>query len=308
MLWQNLHSHTFYDDGQCTADMMVKGAIEAGLDSVGICCHSPILRQDTSWCIKPKDINDFKREVYMVREKFKQHIDVYCGIELDIMTDDKFDLFGFEYVIGAVHFLPLPDGTEEHLPNETIDRVPSDSGGMGIMYREVDFSREKLQYYVDYGYEFDAMAAAELYYSQYLKLARNSRVDIVAHYDLITKFDEPTVKRKQKQEQEPIFDIEDKAYLEAAFEGMRALVKSDKIFEINTGAVSRGYRKSFYPSERLLRELKNMGGRITLGADAHRPEHAGFMMEEAAEYAAKCGFDEIWILDKDRFIPTSIRD
>ena len=150
------------------------------------------------------------------------------------------------------------------------------------------------------------LAAAELYYSQYLKLAKNNKVDIVAHYDLITKFDEPV--GKKKQDREPIFDIDDRNYLEAAFEGMRALVKSDKIFEINTGAVSRGYRKSFYPSERLLREIKNLGGRITLGADAHRPEHAGFMMEEAAEYAEKCGFEEIWVLDKGKFVPTSIRD
>ncbi len=286
--------------------MMVQGAIEAGLDSVGICCHSPITRQDTTWCIKPKDINDFKHEVYMVREKYKQHIDVYCGVELDLMTDEKFDLFGFEYVIGAVHFLPLPDGTEEHLKNETIDRIPTESGGVGIMYREVDFSREKLKYYVDYGYEFDAAAAAELYYSQYLKLAKNPNVDIVAHYDLITKFDEPVDRRKQ--DPEPIFDIEDKAYLEAAFEGMRALVKSEKIFEINTGAVSRGYRDSFYPAERLLREIKNMGGRITLGADAHRPEHAGFMLEEAAEYAVKCGFEEVWVLEKGKFVPVPIRE
>jgi len=190
---------------------------------------------------------------------------------------------------------------------EDVDVINS-GGGYVTHVPHGNFFGSEESFSIIRGGHVDAMAAAELYYSQYLKLARNSRVDIVAHYDLITKFDEPTVKRKQKQEQEPIFDIEDKAYLEAAFEGMRALVKSDKIFEINTGAVSRGYRKSFYPSERLLRELKNMGGRITLGADAHRPEHAGFMMEEAAEYAAKCGFDEIWVLDKDRFIPTSIRD
>jgi histidinol-phosphatase (PHP family) len=304
MIFQNLHSHTFYDDGQCTADMMVKGAIEAGLDSIGICCHSPILRQDATWCIKPRDINDFKRDVYTVRDKYSRHINVYCGVELDNMTERKLDLYGFEYVIGAVHFLPLPDGTAEHLEYETIDRFPSEDGGLAVQYREVDLSRKALEHYIQAGYDGDAMATAELYYSQYKRMATDKTVDIVAHYDLITKFDEPETTLPANM----LFDITNPQYLEAAIEGMRILVQHDKIFEVNTGAVSRGYRQSFYPTRRLLRELKNMGGRITLATDAHRPEHAGFMLEEAARYAMDCGFKEIWVMDKGKFVPSQIKD
>ena len=60
--------------------------------------------------------------------------------------------------------------------------------------------------------------------------------------------------------------------------------------EINTGAVSRGYRKTPYPALFLLREWRRMGGRIILTADAHSADAVVFFYEGAAELARAAGY------------------
>ena len=283
--FQNLHAHTHFDDGIASAEEMVKASIEAGLTSVGICCHSPILTQKNNWCIPIQEVPAFQQEVYAAREKYRGIIDVFCGVELDIMSGMWADIKGFDYVIGAIHYLPLPMGENEFL------------------YGEVDLNRNDLEGYIARIYNGDRDAAAEYYYSQYELVANNKDVDIVAHFDLLTKFDEYEITPPELL----IFDEKSPRYQEAALEAMKLLVRRDKIFEINTGAVSRGYRETFYPSETLLKALRRMGGRITLSTDAHNPAHAGFGLPAAAQLALSCGFKEVWVLSAAGFRPVSIK-
>ncbi len=283
--FQNLHSHTYFDDGGASPEEMVKASIEAGLTSMGICCHSPILSQKNNWCIPFKDIPAFQQAVYAAREKYRGIIDVYCGIELDIMTGSWADVSSFDYVIGAIHYLPLPMGENEFL------------------YGEVDLDRNDLEGYIERIYHGDRDAAAELYYAQYELVANNKEVDIVAHFDLLTKFDEYEITPPELL----IFDETSPRYREAALEAMRLLVNKNKIFEINTGAVSRGYRDTFYPAPYLLKALRKMGGRITLSTDAHIPANAGFGLTAAAQLAQDCGFKEVWQLTGSGFRPVSIK-
>ena len=66
------------------------------------------------------------------------------------------------------------------------------------------------------------------------------------------------------------FNEEDPAYQAAALEALHAADPDATLLEINTGAMSRGYRDTPYPALFLLREWRAMGGRIILTADAHR--------------------------------------
>ena len=77
---------------------------------------------------------------------------------------------------------------------------------------------------------------------------------------------------------------------------MRELNKAHIPFEINTGAMSRGFRKEPYPSALLLRELNQMGGTIMINSDSHRTDTIGWQFETAARLAADCGFDGYYAL------------
>ena len=80
-------------------------------------------------------------------------------------------------------------------------------------------------------------------------------------------------------------------YALVARAAMERLVRAGKIFEINTGAISRGYRQTPYPAEPLLRLLREMDGKILFTADAHRACDVAFGYAEAVELACRCGFD-----------------
>jgi len=78
-------------------------------------------------------------------------------------------------------------------------------------------------------------------------------------------------------------------------------------FEINTGAVARGYRSSPYPAPDMLEELKKMNGMVIISSDCHAKTQIDFGLADAAEYAKSKGFvsggftDKKGILHKQEF-------
>ena len=90
--------------------------------------------------------------------------------------------------------------------------------------------------------------------------------DIIGHFDLITKF----------IEQDPHFDVNHPRYVKAWQDAADILLKTGKPFEVNTGAISRGYRTDPYPSAEIRRYIRDHGGMLILSSDAHQKENIGF--------------------------------
>lgn len=90
--------------------------------------------------------------------------------------------------------------------------------------------------------------------------------DIIGHFDLVSKFNEGG----------RFFDENNDRYKECAYRAIEDLVQYGVPFEINTGAVSRGYRKTPYPGEDLIRKIASLGGKFILSSDAHSAENLCF--------------------------------
>ena len=82
----------------------------------------------------------------------------------------------------------------------------------------------------------------------------------------------------------------------AALEALHHTDPDATLLEVNTGAISRGYRDTPYPAVFLLREWRGMGGQIILTADAHSPETVVYGYGQAAELARAAGFRECVLL------------
>ena len=268
MITQNLHMHSTWDDGKCSVEEMILASRAAGLSSVGFSVHGP-MPFENSWECPKERLPDYIAEVRALKAKYAGMIDVYCGIEWDVTADD-FDLSAFDYVIGSVHEIPVSGGT-----------------------RSVDANAETTEAYIRACFGGDADAAAEAYFAEYSKVAARPEAGIVGHFDLITKFDEP----------KPFFNPDSPRYQAAAHAAMEALIKAGKIFEVNTGAISRGYRTTPYPSKELLLKIREMGGRVTVSADAHHVSGVACAFKEAEELIRACGFKEIWVLEGKKFVP-----
>lgn len=267
MIPQNLHTHTVFDDGTAAVMTMARAALEAGLKSIGFSGHSTLPYRD-NWEIKPGQMPTYLAAVAAAKDAFHGQLEIYSGLELDSaseMPDEPLD-----YIIGSIHHI-IKDG--QYL---SIDYKP-------------DVTRDILD--VHFRGDRDAMAAA--YFAQYDSIANNPRVDIVGHFDLLSKFDEVA----------GLFDSSAPAYRDAAMAAMETLLHADKIFEVNTGAMSRGYRTAPYPSEFLLRELKARGGRILVTSDSHAPNTITHAFDTVEDLLVSIGFKEIWVLSKNGFQP-----
>lgn len=269
MIYQNLHTHTIYDDGKNTPQEMAEAALRAGLTSLGFSGHS-VLPYENDWAMTAQSCIEYNAAVEETREEYRGRLTVLRGIEWDHTSALP---EGYDYIIGSVHHLPA-----------------------AARSFTVDETRDHTLRALTEHFHGDKAAFAEAYFAEYDALARVPTVDIVGHFDLLTKFDEP----------EPIFNDGDAVYFDAAIAAMEALLQADKLFEVNTGAISRGYRTAPYPSVRLLRELKARNARVLVTADAHSADAIACAFPETEALLKSLGFRETWELTEAGFVPRAL--
>ena len=244
MITKDLHMHTCYCDGAAAPEEMVKSAIDKGLTTVGISGHSYTFF-DESYCMQKAAVPRYLAECRYLRAKYFDRIHVLCGVEQDYYSDYPTD--EFDYVIGSVHYVKVED---EYIPvDESIailkDAVYNHFGG-------------------------DIYALCELYFATVADVVNKIDCDIIGHFDLISKF----------IEREPLFDTHHPRYVAAWQKAVDQLVQYDVPFEINTGAISRGYRTSPYPNEEMIAYIKAHGGRFVLSSDAHSTDAIAYRFED----------------------------
>ena len=81
---------------------------------------------------------------------------------------------------------------------------------------------------------------------------------------------------------------------------LEVLIRKDKALEVNTGGFKYGLGHP-NPHEDIIRRYKELGGKlITVGSDAHAPEHVGFEFARTAEILKSCGFREYAVFEKKK--------
>lgn len=237
--------HTVFCDGKSSPEEMVLSAIEKGLRRVGVCIHSPVNFDSGYFPVKEREYGRFREEMSRLKDKYKDKIEVLCGLELDIYSN--FDTAGFDYVIGSVHYVEA-DGeyfAVDNTPEILIEGCKKHFGG-------------------------DYIAMAERYFSTVAEVAEKTSCDIIGHFDLIAKFN---VDGK-------LFDEHNPRYIAACKAAADKLLPSGKPFEVNTGGISRGWRKIPYPAPHIAEYIKANGGRLILSSDAHAANTVAFEFDK----------------------------
>lgn len=258
MITKDLHMHTCYCDGTGAPEDMVISAINKGLHTVGISSHSYTFF-DTSYCMQKAAVPRYLAELRYLRAKYFDRIHVLCGVEQDYYSDYPTD--DFDYVIGSVHYIKA-DG--EYIP--------------------VDESVDILCTAVDKYFGGDIYALCERYFATVADVVNKTDCDIIGHFDLISKFievgDDARDVPHTGDSANALFDIHHPRYVAAWQKAIDELLKYDVPFEINTGAISRGYRTEPYPSKEMIAYIKEHGGKFVLSSDAHSKENIGYCFDE----------------------------
>ena len=240
----DLHVHTTYSDGENTPKEMVLAAIEKGMTTIGFSDHS-YTPFDLECCIPCDRLDAYKAEIAALKEKYRDKIEILCGIEQDYYSETPTD--DYDYVIGSAHYLCLNG-----------------------QYVAVDIRPEEITAAVDRHFGGDIYALCEAYYQKVADIVDKTNADIIGHFDLISKFNENG----------ELFDPSHPRYVAAYTAAADRLIKAGKRFEINTGAMSRGYRTTPYPSKPIYDYIKQNGGKFILSSDSHAAENLCFQFDE----------------------------
>ena len=183
------------------------------------------------------------------------------------------DLVGYDYLIGSVHYLKI----EEE-------------------YVGFDRNEEAVEKVINTYFGGNGMKYAKAYYETLAQLPQYGNFDIIGHFDLVTKHSDNRM----------FFDISSKEYTNAAIEAEEALAGEIPFFELNTGAIARGYRKSPYPSITMIKELKRLGFGVVITSDCHNKAMLDCKFDEAAELLKECGYKEKYVLTDCGFTAVSL--
>ncbi len=253
----DFHIHTDFCDGKDAAEDIVKAAIDKGLKTIGFSSHS-YTPFDTDYCMNEQDTKDYFAQIKILKEKYADKIEIFCGIEKDYFSDT--DTSKFDYVIGSVHYVKK-----------------------GENYLSVDLSKDDFVSNVAKHFGGDYFAFAKEYFDTLKDVVNKTKCDVIGHFDIITKFNENGT----------LFDENDERYQKLALDTVDKLIKNDVIFEVNTGAMSRGYKSTPYPAEFILKRIAEKGGTVCLSSDAHSKEGLGFDFENQYKKLKELGFEKI---------------
>ncbi len=257
ILQGDFHVHTNFSDGKNTPEEMVQKAIALGFATLGFTDHAH-MNDGREWGMTREDTVKYCQEIRRLKEKYRDQIEILCGIEQDYYSPDSVD--GFDYVIASVHGMRRG----EHVA-------------------EVDWSLETYEEVLREDYQGDAYAFIENYYRHLAEVAKKIPCAIIGHIDLVTKF----------QEVSPKFNEDHPRYRAASEAAVRELVKSGALFEVNCGAMSRGYRTTPYPAPQLLKLIQELGGEVIITGDCHDADFLAKGFDQALELVRSCGFSRV---------------
>jgi len=269
-IFPNYHTHTHYCDGKGSPEEYVKEAILLKMPALGFSGHAPV-PFSSWWNMEQVDFEKYLQETKALKEKYKNEIDVFIGVEADflpgLVTPKTFEHLNLDYIIGSLHFL-YPEKAEA--PWDFI------------------ISAGKFKKGLESYFDNDINSFLKYYYTKMNEMIELGGFDFIAHIDQANKYN------KNNQ-----FFNEDSPFFKKLIEETIELVaEKDVIVEINTRGRLKKLSEVFYPSRQFLEICKSRGVRICLSADAHRTVELQSFLPEAEQAALDAGYTEVYELTK----------
>ena len=247
----DMHMHTrFSGDSEADPFAMAQQAIDIGL--AGICFTDHL---DMDYMRTPGlfdlDIPSYKKEIALVKEQFKNKLDISWGIELGLQPylaekNNSIALENaFDFVIGSTHQIQQQD-----------------------------------IYYPDFYEGKSEDDCYRIYFEETLQNAQsNVDFDVYGHLDYVVRYGP---NKNKYYTYEKFADVIDEIF--------RTLISRGKGIELNMAGFKYGLGQA-HPNLEGLKRYKELGGEIiTLGSDGHTPEQIAWEFEKAPAILKEAGF------------------
>jgi histidinol-phosphatase (PHP family) len=265
-----MHTHTNFCDGRDDIETLCRYAYARGFVSLGFSSHAPLHKKTglvSDWHISAGRFQEYLDGVLAARRRWEGKLPVYLGLEVDYIkgmigpADREFQSLGLDYLIGSVHYVIPPDGSEPFT---------------------VDGPREEFKKNIHDHFGDDGQGVIETYWDAVDDMIRAGGFDLLGHPDLI----------KKNNRGEGFFSRESEGYRTRLEKTARLAARSGLVVELNTGGLIRGSTDEVYPELRFLQVLKEKNTPLTITADAHRAEHLGGYYPEARQILREAGYTQ----------------
>lgn len=252
----DFHMHSsFSADSDAPMEDMIKNAVARGLAAI---CFTEHLDLDY-----PKDCGDFsidlegyREELFRLRDLYQDSISIRFGLEMGMQA----------------HLGPRYGRIARDYPFDFIIASQHLLDGQDPYYRTFWERR-------------DEQASYRRYFESVLEnLKAMPEYDTLGHLDYIVRYG-PTKNQFYRYEEyrEPIDEI------------LRFLITEGKCLEVNTAGLKYGLGHP-NPEEAVLRRYRELGGSlITIGSDAHCPEHIAYDFHKAEAILRELGFESFTV-------------
>ncbi|MGH2523733.1 MAG: histidinol-phosphatase HisJ family protein [Anaerolineales bacterium] len=250
----HLHSN-FSCDCKATMVEMCRSAIAKGIPEIGFTEHYDLHSDEScrDW-FKP---DAWWAELERCRAEFAGQLTLRAGIEIGephIFQDEARAVlarYPFDYALGSLHWIG----------------------------RESIFTQSYFQ-------QRPAATAFRLFFEELERMTRTGGFEVLSHFDVLMRVG-----------YEVYGDYDPRRYEEHIRPILRNCVEHGIALDLNTAALRRKYAAGvpnaaflLTPGPDILRWYVELGGeRITLGSDAHRPQHVGFSLLVALDAARAAG-------------------
>ena len=261
MIQADMHMHTWFstDSEACPCDMADE-AVRKGLKT--ICFTDHFDKDDLEWGEEGIfDVDAYFVEMQKLQEEYAGKLNIRIGIELGLRTylkdyyEELTKKYPFDFVIGSVHNVPYKKDAEGN-----------------ILY--TDPAAEKL---------FTDRADKEAYRLMMETTLENVRTSdcfqTLGHLDYVVRYGKSREKEYSYTDYADIID-----------EILKLLIEKEKGLEVNSAGLKYGLPFA-HPHPDVLKRYRELGGEIiTIGADAHKPEHIAYDFGKVEELLKACGF------------------
>ena len=261
MIQADMHMHTWFstDSEACPRDMADE-AVRKGLKTICFTAHFD--KDDLEWGEEGIfDVDAYFVEMQKLQEEYAGKLNIRIGIELGLRTylkdyyEELTKKYPFDFVIGSVHNVPYKKDAEGN-----------------ILY--TDPAAEKL---------FTDRTDKEAYRLMMETTLENVRTSdcfqTLGHLDYVVRYGKSREKEYSYTDYADIID-----------EILKLLIEKEKGLEVNSAGLKYGLPFA-HPHPDVLKRYRELGGEIiTIGADAHKPEHIAYDFAKAEEILKSCGF------------------
>lgn len=261
MIQADVHMHTrFSTDSEACPRDMADEAVRRGLKT--ICFTDHFDKDDLEWGEEGIfDVDAYFAEMQELQKEYAGKLNIRIGIELGLRTYLK-EYYGeltkkhpFDFIIGSVHNVPYK----------------KDAGG-NLVY--TDPAAEKL---------FTDRTDKEAYCLMMETTLENVKTfdcfQTLGHLDYVVRYGKTREKEYSYADFSDIID-----------EILKLLIEKGKGLEVNAAGLKYGLPFA-HPHPDVLKRYRELGGEIiTIGADAHKPEHIAYDFSRVEEILKACGF------------------